>query len=199
MQEQPTEDHIKETAKKIFFAEGRLHAKTQEIADEAGVNRALIHYYFRNRENLFNSVLKEALADSYQETMSIIQSNLDFEEKIKEMISHMMDRLAKYPYMDTFIISEFNKNPDNLTMLKPHDDNEEHKNNFKKEIENYIIEHKLPVIKPEHFVVNIVSMCTYPFIAKSIFKEMLQYDDNLYEQFIAERKEVITKFVLGKK
>jgi TetR/AcrR family transcriptional regulator len=55
-----TEELIKETAKKIFFKEGKFNATTQEIADAAGVNRTLINYYFRSRNTLFDLVFKEA-------------------------------------------------------------------------------------------------------------------------------------------
>ena len=77
-----TEDLIKETAKKIFFQQGHLKATTQEIADAAKVNRALIHYYFRSRNLLFDRVLQEAMTGFMHQVLSVLESEASFKEKI---------------------------------------------------------------------------------------------------------------------
>ena len=195
-----TEEHIKETAKNIFFAKGRLGAKTQEIADEAGVNRAMLHYYFRTREKLFDTVLQEALDESYQEMFRIISGDLAFEKKIQEAVSHIIDQKIKYPYMESFIISEIIKRPECIVeMQKENDKKNEVKKKFMKEIQHYIDEHNLPHIKPEHFMVNMMSLCSYPSIAKPFLQHLFNFNEEQYGKFIQERKQVVTKLLLGKK
>ena len=67
-----TEELIKNTAKKIFFGEGKFNATTQEIADAAGINRTLINYYFRSRDKLFEIVLQDAQEYEQKRTESSI-------------------------------------------------------------------------------------------------------------------------------
>ena len=94
-----TETLIKETAKKVFFQKGQLHATTQEIADEAGVNRALIHYYFRSREHLISAVLDEAIAERKAKFMDILGEDVPLQNKIATFIDvfigSMTDRVGK--------------------------------------------------------------------------------------------------------
>ncbi len=173
-----TESHIKNTAKRIFFTMGRLNAKTQEIADEAKVNRALLHYYFRTREKLFEIVLKEAIQD---------------------IVGHMLERTIRYPYMETFIINEMVKSPNNILINRPAQEENDIRMNFRKEIQNYIDENQLPHIKPQHFIANLFAMCCYPSVTKPLLMSLFNYNDEEFETFIQERKLVITKLLLGKK
>ena len=194
-----TEAHIKDTAKKLFFAKGRLGAKTQEIADEAGVNRAMLHYYFRTRENLFDTVLEEAIDEAYQEMFRIVSSDLAFEEKIEEAVSHIIDHKVKYPYMESFIISEIIKKPESVASIdRDYKKKNELKKKFMKEIQQYIHEHKIPHMKPEHFMINMMSLCSYPSVAKPFLKHIFQYNEEQYKKFIQERKQVVTRLLLGK-
>ena len=86
-----TEELIKETAKKMFFAEGKFHATTQEIADEAKVNRTLINYYFRSRNNLINIIFDEAKMVSHEKSRAIFDRDKD----LKEMIADFIDDSLK--------------------------------------------------------------------------------------------------------
>ncbi|HEX8549644.1 MAG TPA: TetR/AcrR family transcriptional regulator [Cytophagaceae bacterium] len=193
-----TEDHIKQTARKLFFSKGRLDAKTQEIADEAGVNRALLHYYFRTREKLFDVVLKEAMEEAFQQMFKIMTSELEFEKKIEQMVSHIIDRIIEYPYMESFIISEMIKKPESVKMMPRRERSLEVRNRFVKELENFIASNKIPFMSPNHFIVNLMSMCTYPAISKPFLKHIFEMEDEEYQVFLLQRKEVITKVLLGK-
>jgi AcrR family transcriptional regulator len=86
-----TQRLIKEKAKILFFQKGFLDATTQEIADEAGVNRALIHYYFRSREQLLQTLLDETLQEKRDKIRAILTSNILFREKIVSYITAIAD------------------------------------------------------------------------------------------------------------
>jgi TetR/AcrR family transcriptional regulator len=199
MDSKDTESHIKNTAKKIFFTMGRLNAKTQEIADEAQVNRALLHYYFRSREKLFEIVLKEALEESHREFFAIAASDKPFEKKVQEIVSHMLERTIKYPFMETFMVSEMIKNPDKILMIPTVGKDNVSRKKFREEIQAYIDDNGLPHIKPQHFLANLFAMCSYPSVVKPLLMNLFQYDETQFKNFIQERKLVITKLLLGKK
>src|SRR3954468_21018046 len=95
-----TEQLIKDTAKRIFFSEGKLHATTQDIADAAGVNRTLLNYYFRSRDILFEQVATEARADMSALLDVVFVADLDFKEKIQQLINVFMDQAMQYPYRE---------------------------------------------------------------------------------------------------
>jgi len=194
-----TEHHIKDTAKHVFFVKGHLNAKMQEIADEAGVNRALLHYYFRNREKLLNTILTEAYDEVAKASTRILESNISFEQKIEEVVSQVIDRMIVYPYMETFIVTELlRKNPEEITQIeRPRNEAVEKK--FFEEVRQYIEDHNLPHIKPEHFFVNLMALCSYPSITQPLLKKTFHFNDEQFTTFISERKTVITKLLLGKK
>src|SRR5882672_12894718 len=113
-----TEELIKETAMRIFFVEGRLHATTQVIAKEAGVNRGLIYYYFQGRDHLFEVVFKEALLVVRNRLRELFLSKrISFRKKISEFVELSIDQSLKYPYLEMFLITEINR--DDSTILVP--------------------------------------------------------------------------------
>jgi len=112
-----TENLIKQKAKTLFFQKGFLTATTQEIADEAGVNRALIHYYFRSREQLLDLLLDETLTEKKDKVRKILTSSLPFREKIGNFIDAIVDYGLTYPYLDNFIISETARRPDKVQVF----------------------------------------------------------------------------------
>ena len=109
-----TEEHIKQTAKRVFFQKGLLNATTQQIADEAGVNRALINYYFRSRDLLFKKVLEEAIAETRTKIDSIFESDEPFKTKISKYLDVFIDRNAEFPYIQNFIITEVMQDPERI-------------------------------------------------------------------------------------
>ena len=191
-----TEILIKETAKRIFFQKGLLNATTQQIADEAGVNRALIHYYFRSRDLLFKAILEEAVTETRNKVDSIFNSDEPFKVKISKYLDVFIDRNAEFPYMQNFIITEIMQDPEKM------------KEHFSRK-RNHMLKHIVPPltkeiesgnmepIDPEHFIVNMMSMCSYPLVAKPFIQTMFSYDDKMYRKFLKERKQVIYKVLFN--
>lgn len=197
MSETPqTETLIKETAKRVFFQKGLLNATTQQIADEAGVNRALIHYYFRSRDQLFKAVLEEAVNETRNKVDSIFNSDEPFKVKISKYLDVFIDRNAEFPYIQNFIITEIMSDPEKM------------KEHFSRK-RNHMLKHIVPPLKkeiesgnmepidPEHFIVNMMSMCSYPLVAKPFIQNMFSYDDKMYRKFLKERKQVIYKVLFN--
>jgi TetR/AcrR family transcriptional regulator len=193
-----TEEKIKQTAKKIFFGKGHFNAKMHEIAKEAGVNRALLHYYFRSRENLFESVLREAMEESFISMFRILSTDEPFENKIEQAIGQIVDCLTEYPFIENFIISEINKDPGKALTDETISTGRKFTKKFLKEIEVYLKKNKLKGIEPEHFIVNMMALCAYPSSTKPIIKNILNYSENEYMNFLRSRKKMITKMVLMK-
>ena len=185
-----TEKLIKETAKQVFFQKGFLKATTQEIADEAGVNRALIHYYFRSREQLLDTLLEEAVTEKKERMKVIFGSNDTFPNKIREYISMIIDRGITYPYLENFLISEIASHPDKMKM-SCFKDRVKSFDLIKHDLEEEIRKGKIAPITPQNFMINLTSMCNYPFLAKSILQAIHGMTDAAFKKFVLDRKEVI--------
>jgi TetR/AcrR family transcriptional regulator len=185
-----TEQLIKEKARILFFQKGFLNATTQEIADEAGVNRALIHYYFRSRDLMLDLLLEETLMEKKNRVRSILSSDLPFREKIARYINTVVDYGLTYPYLENFIISETARHPDKIKSFCAKD---KYKSSdlIRQQLELEIKKERMPPISAEHFMVNLVAMCNYPLLAKSVLQTVHGMTDAAYKKFLLERKNVI--------
>lgn len=189
-----TEELIKETAMRIFLVEGRLHATTQVIAKEAGVNRGLIYYYFKGRDQLFEAVFKEAVMVNRSRIRELFNSKrISFREKIREFVELTIDQNLKYPYLEMFLITEINR--DGSTMLVPMEDElrKEMLQNMNEGLKEEIKKGCVPKMSPEQFIFNVISLCAYPALNKPMLQQMINVDDPTYLKMLQERKSLIMK------
>jgi AcrR family transcriptional regulator len=189
-EEQQTEQLIKEKAKILFFQKGILNATTQEIADEAGVNRALIHYYFRSRELMLDMLLDETLMEKKERVRGILSSSAPFREKIARYIDTVVDYGLTYPYLDNFIISETARYPDKVRAFCNRDKTKS-SDLIREQLEEEIEAKRMAPISAEHFMVNLSSLCNYPLLAKPVLKIIHGMTDAAYRKFLIERKRII--------
>jgi AcrR family transcriptional regulator len=196
-EEAQTEKLIKEKAKILFFQKGFLNATTQEIADEAGVNRALIHYYFRSREQMLEILLDEALQEKKDRVRKILTSDFPFHEKIADYINAVVDYGLAYPYLDNFIISETARRPDKVKLFCSKDKIKS-SDLIQKELEIEIKNGNIAPISPEHFMINLISLCNYPVLARSVIQTIHGMTDTAYRKFLIERKRIIFRTIFNK-
>ena len=193
-EEAQTEKLIKQKAKILFFQKGFLNATTQEIADEAGVNRALIHYYFRSRELMLEALLDETLQEKRDRVRSVLTSDLPFREKIANYIDTIVDYGLKYPYLDNFIISETARRPEKVKLFCAKD-RFRSSDLIREALEHEIKKGKIAPISAEHFMVNLISLCNYPLLAKSVIQTIHGLTDTAYRKFLLERKHIIFRTI----
>nr|WP_294895387.1 TetR/AcrR family transcriptional regulator [uncultured Pedobacter sp.] len=185
------EAHIKATAKDIFFLKGNLHATTQEIADEAGVNRSLINYYFKSRDLLFKIVYNEAVETMRSQLDNVIYSEKPFMEKLESLIEVYMDAIIKYPYKESFLITEIcSKN----FLLK-----EKKKSQaliaFVEEIKQEMEKGTIKKTDPVHFIINLFSLMAYPVIMAPIYRKLFDLNKERYKDLMSERKALVFKLI----
>ncbi len=189
-----TEQRIFHAAHELFVQKGLDGAKMQEIADRAGINKALLHYYYRSKEKLYEQVAKAVLSRALPAVRNMIESEDPLEEKIARFIDFYIDLISRNPFVPLFVINELNKHPDRFfeTILpkelpKPQV--------FIRQVEEAVAAGRLQPVRPKHLLVNIVSMCVFPIVAKPMMSIMLGLDAQEAKQFLSERKEEVKKFV----
>lgn len=191
-----TEQLIKETAKRIFLTEGKMVATTQDIADAAGVNRTLLHYYFRSRDVLFNIVFKEALTELRERIHEVLGSQLVFKQKVENIVNVFYDELARSPYLETFIALQLNHEPEKyeelFTVLHG---GKERITNFLQEIQQEMDNGRIVHMEPLNFFINLFALMAYPFVARPIYLKMFGLTDANYNQLLSERKKSIVSML----
>ena len=187
-----SEQHIKDTAKQVFFKEGRMQATTQEIADTAGVNRTLLHYYFRSRDILLDLVFKESLTQLRSRVHGVVLSQEPFKLKIERIIDTFFEELNNFPYLETFIVLYMNKHPElygELFTKLP--ENPEGMNTLLKEIQSEMQAGTIKEMEPVQFFINLFSLMSYPFIARPLYQNMFNLSNDDYKSILSKRKNVI--------
>ena len=196
IQADSTEQKIFDAAHEVFVQKGMDGAKMQEIADRAGINKALLHYYYRSKEKLYEAVARAILSRAVPVVGKLIESELPLEEKIRHFIDFYIGLISRNPYIPLFIISEINKHPEQFIenilpkeLPKPQA--------FFKQIEEEVAAGRIRPVNPKHLIINIVSMCIFPFIAKPMARLFLGMNAAELRLFLEERKEQVTEFVLA--
>lgn len=187
---------ILNAAKRIFQQKGMQGARMQEIADEAGINKALLHYYFRSKQLLFEAVFKHAFLLLAPQLNNVINENTSLFEKIEKFSANYISFIIKHPYLPNFIIQELNRNPDflnNLIEKKQFPSIEKFKLQVTENIENGLIK----PIDPSQLFINLISLNVLPFLAAPLLKGFLNIDDKNYNQLLENRKTEVADFIIN--
>ncbi len=195
-QEDPREIQILNAAKNVFQKKGMDGARMQEIADEAGINKALLHYYYRSKQQLFEAVFKFAFNLLAPQLNQILNDDSSIENKIRNFTSDYIDFIIKQPYLPSFIIHEINRNPQFIIQLQ---NNPAFPNldKFKQQVAHEI---ELKIIQPisaEQLFVNILSLSIFPFVASPLIKAILKLNNEQFQILMNERKKEVADFIIN--
>jgi TetR/AcrR family transcriptional regulator len=191
-----TEEKIFEAATDVFVEKGMDGARMQDIATHAGINKALLHYYFRTKDQLFNKVFEKIAARMFAKFAPVFEDNLSLEEKIRFFFKAHISFMHDNPRLPGFVLNEINRNPARIKKLLSTVDfkklwmmlYDQHKN----ELEKYnITEDNLPQI-----MTTIASMSVFPFAARGVLEGIFQNMGVDFEKYIEERKEFAADFVI---
>ena len=190
-----TEERILEAARIVFVRKGLAGARMQEIADEAGINKALLHYYFRSKDKLFDRIFMEVFQTISTGIGSFLGENIPFFEKIKKFIDLYVDVLAKNPYLPVFFLSEIQHNPERLQQIIEKDVFH-NISGLIMQIMNEFNEGKIRPIHPAHLILNTIGMLVLPFAVRPMIAPLLEQQLNVnFDDLLAERKEVVYNFI----
>jgi AcrR family transcriptional regulator len=191
-----TEEQILNAAKKVFQAKGMDGARMQEIADKAGINKAMLHYYYRSKQLLFEAVFKNAFSLLAPQLNSILNDDSSIEEKIKNFTANYISFIIKHPYLPNFIIQELNRNPEFVLKLK---ENKGFPNleKFKKQVDYEVETGIIKPISAEQLFINILALNIFPFVAKPLIMALINTDDNAYKKLIEDRKTEVSNFIIN--
>ncbi len=199
-----TERRILDAAHAVFVRRGTAGARMQEIAAEADVNQALLHYYFRSKDRLSQAAFERAASQFMPTVIQVLASDAELEAKVTRIIELELDHLARAPYLPGYIISEVTHHPERARQLiasvtgrAPEDVRPQVVAMLRKQIDARVKSRRMRPIAPEQFVVNLMALCIFPFAARPMIAAMLGMDQQAFEQFIARRRQDLPAFFLG--
>lgn len=198
--EKPTEELILDAAMKVFTRKGFAAARMEEIAKEAGINRALLHYYHRDKQTMFNRIFENRFKEFFKGLFVIFESdNISLFEKIKRMVDHEISTLIKHPDLARFIITEIAQSPDLLIEygkklgVNPRMFIEA----FEKQVVKEVNEGVIKPIEGRQLLINIMSLCIYPFVARPIIQTMMSVDETNFYHMAEQRKKEVSEFIIN--
>ncbi len=195
-EKQNTEKMILEAAKEVFVEYGFDGASMQKIADRAGINKALLHYYFRSKDKLFEATFREVFFSMIPPLINTVKEEMPLEKKIEIFVGKYIDTLRDNPLVPLFILHELNRNPENLPELVKESGIDPAV--FFDQISSEIESGNIRPVPPHHLMINILALSIFPFVAKPIIKGLFfNRDNDEFNKFIEERKEIVTTFILN--
>ncbi|HTE23977.1 TetR/AcrR family transcriptional regulator [Flavitalea sp.] len=191
-----TEEKILAAAKNVFIRQGMMGARMQDIADEAGINKALLHYYFRNKEQLFDVIFMQAAGQLFPRIRMIFESDVPLFEMIERFCEDYIEIISANTYLPLFVFNEINRDPAgfmkkiNGAMGFPKPEL------FLQKIEKEIKKGTIKKISPLQLLLNLLSMCIFPFVAKPLLLVNLQLDEMQFRAIMDQRKKDVARFII---
>lgn len=199
-----TEQRILEAARVVFVRRGTAGARMQEIAAEAGVNQALLHYYFRSKERLAEAVFRQVAGRVIPTVLGLFGSDLPIQAKVEQIVAAYIDAFSRSPFLPGYILSELHHHPERATQLftsaagaPPDQIASAILGKLRTQIGERVIAGEIRPIAPEQFMVNLLSLCVFPFAARPFLGVALGLDDEGFARFIAQRKRDLPAFFLN--
>ncbi len=192
-----TEEKIFDAATDVFLDKGMDGARMQDIANHAGINKALLHYYYRTKDQLFDAVFQMIAKKMLKKFAPVFDENLTLEDKIRFFFREHITFLLENPRLPAFVLNEINRNPERVKKLLKNVDveslwkklYEQHKT----ELDKYNVSEKmLPQL-----MTSIAAMSVFPFAAKGLIEAILSKTSINFNDYIEERKQFAADFVIN--
>ena len=176
----------------------------QEIAEEAGVNQALLHYYFRSKERLSEAVFSEVAGRMFPMIIQILGGDGTIEDKVDGIVAMYLDTMSRSPFLPGYLISELHHHPERIPQLikgvagadlsialKPVIDK------LDKQIASEVRAGRMRRISAQQFMANLISLCVFPFAAQPMLRAAFGLDEEGFSKFIAARRKELPQFIMN--
>jgi AcrR family transcriptional regulator len=199
-----SETRILDAAHAVFMRRGTAGARMTEIAREAGVNHALVHYYFRSKQRLADAVFRRAAVELFPPMLAIIASDLPLEEKVRRVAANTIDVLLRNRYLPGYLLAELNHYPERADQLlatmagvAPEQVRPRLFGPLARQLDTATRAGELRPITAQTFVLNLMSMIVYPFAARPLVMTIMGLDDAAFDAMMQRRKTELPAFFLA--
>jgi TetR/AcrR family transcriptional regulator len=195
--DQETRDRILAAADRVFIRKGTASSRTQEIADEAGVNKALVHYYFGTKAALADAIFARALGTLVPRIFGILADpNRSIEQKVPAIVKEQIDFNSARPYLAGYMVAELHAHPERIARLMTAHGRVPLEV-LRRQLQEGARAGKLRRISPEQFVANMMGLLLFPFAIRPALCELLGLDSDRWQAFLDERRRLLPAFVMA--
>ncbi len=191
-----TEEKIFESATEIFIEKGMDGARMQDIADHAGINKSLLHYYYRTKEHLFNAVFEMIAGQMFKKFAPVFDENLSLEEKIRFFFREHITFLQKNPRLPSFILNELHRYPERIKKLIQSIDINKIWTTLEAQHKDELVKYNITRETIPQLMTSIAAMSVFPFVAKPVIASIMEKMGYDFDDYIEERKEYAADFVI---
>ena len=189
-----TEEKIIASAEKLFYQKGKAGCSMQDIADDAGINRTLLNYYFRSKDQLFEAVFRQALGGFVPNLAALLRTDIPFQEYVPAMVEKIIDTMLENPQIPIFVLQELSSNPQRMPQMIKEMGIDPAKAVAKMEKDGSVP--PIGGMDPRQIILNLISLCIFPFAAKPVVLDILYHGDNdAYITAMKERKVLLPKII----
>jgi AcrR family transcriptional regulator len=199
-----TETRILDAAHAVFMRRGTAGARMTEIARDAGVNHALVHYYFRSKQRLAEAVFRRAIGQFFPVMLGTLTSDATLEEKVRLVAAAQIDMLLRNRYLPGYLLAELTHYPERAEQLLSSMSGTTPANlrtrlfgTLGRQLDEAARTGALRPMAPQEFVLNLVSMVVYPFAARPLVMAIMGLDDDAFDAMMERRKAELPAFFLA--
>jgi AcrR family transcriptional regulator len=200
MNDQHMETRIREVAQELFFKQGYAATSTTQIAREVGCTQALVHYYYRTKENLFRQIFLEQVEAALNVVGRSLASEMSFDDFIRSAISMYFDALIQNPRLPYFVLEELANNPERRKYLREHFVKKPSYVLLYMQLEGRVKAEqqagRLAKVEPFDIMMSVASLTVFTFISLPMYQDLLSRTDDQVREFVEHRKAEITRLVL---
>ena len=195
LQKRSTEELILEAAQAVFLEKGLAGARMQESADRAGINKALLHYYFRSKEKLSALIIERAIGVILPRVMAVLDTDLELFDKIRLVVDTYLTFVSRNSFLPLFIVNEVNRNPQFFfrTVVEKE---RTHLDKFRRQVEEAVAQGRIHPISPAQLFMNVMSLVIFPFLGKPIIQVGLGLSDADFKREMEHRRTEVAEFVI---
>lgn len=187
-----TEEKILKAAEEVFIRDGYDGSRMQDIADVAGMNKALLHYYFRSKDKLFEKVFDAKIQGFFPQVDEVFNQDIPFIDKIYFFIEGYIELLRKNPYLPLFVLNTVNsKDKSEFIKKMPIQLSRKVAESYQNDLKKGAVR----VLNPAQFIISLMGMCIFPFLAKPILLDMFKADNATFDALMQDRIQELKLYV----
>lgn len=191
-----TEQLILQAAQEVFLEKGLAGARMQEIADRAGINKALLHYYFRSKEQLSETVIHQTMGLMIPRLWLVLEAEVELLEKLRRLVREYLRFLREHPTLPLFIVNELNRNPRFFAALATGGQPGGRLAGFRQQVAAAVAEGHIRPVSTEQLLLNMVSLLIFPFLGRPLFQAVLGLSAAAMQAELDKREHEVAEFVI---
>ncbi len=193
------EDKIKQSARELFTQKGFAATKTRDIAEKAGINLALLNYYFRSKEKLYDLIMEENMVAFRNGIIQLFgNTQMELEQKIEQIVHYYIDAFLENRDLPAFIISVIHQQQHgNVIDNKFYTAISNAQKVFLEQIKAHLHKKGIKSIHPAHIMTNLMSLIFFPFTSSNILKSRAGLNEQDFIELMIERKKMIPFWIMS--